>query len=220
MKRAKTNERLMKHIRAVDDIIKTDPRFDDITEIEHKGYILFKVAHDENAGVTDEFFHIPTKKRSNVPRSSFDSTREIDKVTNDDDDLIDLDEDENSLNLGKADELGLKNFKKEQEAVIEDDDLDEKQDSVSSQIEAQTEKMEEGKEETEAHKEKEEFEDDSILDDIDDNTTEDNDSLLDDLDEDDDDDDEDDPLSAEERKSIEKAYVNQIRDALAINEDK
>ena len=103
MKRAKTNERLMKHIRAVDDIIKTDPRFDDITEIEHKGYILFKVAHDENAGVTDEFFHIPTKKKSNVPRSSFDSTREIDKVTNDDDDLIDLDEDENSLNLGKAD---------------------------------------------------------------------------------------------------------------------
>lgn len=220
MKRAKTNERLMKHIRAVDDIIKTDPRFDDITEIEHKGYILFKVAHDENAGVTDEFFHIPTKKKSNVPRSSFDSTREIDKVTNDDDDLIDLDEDENSLNLGKADELGLKNFKKEQEAVIDDDDLEEKQDSVSSQIETQTEKMEEGKEETEAHKEKEEFEDDSILDDIDDDATQDDDSLLDDLDEDDDDEDEDDPLSAEERKSIEKAYVNQIRDALAISEDK
>ena len=81
----------------------TDPRFDDITEFERKGYILFQVAKDTKAGVDNAYFGIEEAPVSSTPRSSRDASKDIDSLTAKDDDNLDLmDEDVVTIGTNKG----------------------------------------------------------------------------------------------------------------------
>lgn len=55
--RAKTNESLAKKIRQINDKMLSDSRFDEISEYERQGYIVFVIARDKNTGVDDEYIN-------------------------------------------------------------------------------------------------------------------------------------------------------------------
>lgn len=103
MKRAKSNERLSKFIKQIEDIIETEPRFDGITDYERKGYILFTVAHDEKVETNNKYFGIEEKQVNRTPRMSSDVSKDIDSITKNDDDskddFLDL-LDDSSVDLG------------------------------------------------------------------------------------------------------------------------
>ena len=115
MKRAKRSKSLRKKIDMVNDIIKTDPRFDGITEYERKGYIVFKIAHDEEVGINDESFGISKQDVGPRFRNSADAAKAIDKMVAerqdteiDDDKFVISNDEENTLpvkdpnNISKA----------------------------------------------------------------------------------------------------------------------
>lgn len=90
-KRAKGSKSLRDHIKAIEDIMETDARFDGISEYLRKGYIIFKVAHDEGVGVNDETFGIETATREMKPRLSNEAAKEADSIidqSEDNDDLL------------------------------------------------------------------------------------------------------------------------------------
>lgn len=90
-KRAKGSKSLRDHIQAIEDIMETDARFDGISEYLRKGYIIFKVAHDEGVGVNDETFGIETATREMKPRLSNEAAKEADAIidqSEDNDDLL------------------------------------------------------------------------------------------------------------------------------------
>jgi len=105
-KRASKNESLKKKMKAVEELIDTDPRFDNISPHERKGYILFVVARDEKTGVNNEYFGIEDPKKSKDgyvpnPRLSSEANKEIESlVMRDDEDFTDFFSDENEVNLG------------------------------------------------------------------------------------------------------------------------
>ena len=78
-KRAKNSNSLKKKIDAINDIIDTDPRFDGITDYERKGYIVFKVAHDEKVGINDESFGIAEGEVDKRYRNSHEAAQAISK---------------------------------------------------------------------------------------------------------------------------------------------
>lgn len=81
MERAKKNKNLENKIKALNDIIDTDARFDDISDYERHGYILFKIARDEQTGVNDEYFGITNSDNFERRfRNSHDAAKEIDKI--------------------------------------------------------------------------------------------------------------------------------------------
>lgn len=80
--RAKNNKRLTEHIKAVNDILQTDPRFEGISEYERRGYILFKVAKDDNIFPEDYFGQrTATGTTINVPRLSSEVNKEVESYT-------------------------------------------------------------------------------------------------------------------------------------------
>ena len=80
-RRAKNHKKVAEHIKAVNEIIDTDPRFDGISDYERKGYILFMVAKDTKSGVDNGYFGIEEVKKDTTPRLSSDANVEIDKIT-------------------------------------------------------------------------------------------------------------------------------------------
>lgn len=123
MKRAKSNERLSKFIKQIEDIIETEPRFDGITDYERKGYILFTVAHDEKVETNNKYFGIEEKQVNRTPRMSSDVSKDIDSITKNDDDskddFLDL-LDDSSVDLGVS--------PKKPDLPYEDDEIKEKDD--------------------------------------------------------------------------------------------
>lgn len=127
-KRAKNNDRLASRMKAVGELIDTDPRFDGITDHERKGYILFVVAHDEKTGVNNEYFGIEHKKGEPYKpssRLSSDANREIEALVKeeDEDDLTDFYSDEAELDLGtnKTDKPAVPDISK---ATVQEDEDD------------------------------------------------------------------------------------------------
>lgn len=121
--RAKTNEGLQNHIKAVNDLINSDARFDGITEYERKAYILYKVAKDNETGITDESFGIKNNKPF-VRQSSADVGKNIDRMIknrqqDDDDYLLDDNKafilDDGGSNFAFKDDPPPNNKKKEEE---------------------------------------------------------------------------------------------------------
>lgn len=83
MERAKKNKNLENKIKALNDIIDTDARFDDISDYERHGYILFKIARDEQTGVNDEYFGISSDSHQRRFRNSHEAAEEIEKIEED-----------------------------------------------------------------------------------------------------------------------------------------
>ena len=83
MARAKNNPHLAEFIKKIEEIIETEPRFDGITDYEHKGYILFTVARDKTVETNNDYFGIKEETIKRVPRMSSDVAKEVDSFTND-----------------------------------------------------------------------------------------------------------------------------------------
>ena len=83
MARAKNNPHLSEFIKKIEEIIETEPRFDGITDYEHKGYILFTVARDKTVETNNDYFGIKEETVKRVPRMSSDVAKEVDSFTND-----------------------------------------------------------------------------------------------------------------------------------------
>lgn len=102
MKRAKTNPRLMDRINKLNQIIDTDPRFDGITDVERKGYILFVIAKKKDeTGIDNEYFGIESQTATG-PRLSSDNMKAIDAIMEESDDINFDDDDFLSLGEGKG----------------------------------------------------------------------------------------------------------------------
>lgn len=67
VQRAKSNQSLKLHMQKVDSFMKTDPRFDGISEYERRAYIVFAVAKDNNTGVDDGYIQYRHEHRDFVP---------------------------------------------------------------------------------------------------------------------------------------------------------
>ena len=67
VQRAKSNPSLKTHMQKVDSFMKTDPRFDGISEYERRAYIVFAVAKDDNTGVDDNYIQYRHDHRDFVP---------------------------------------------------------------------------------------------------------------------------------------------------------
>lgn len=98
MERAKKNKNLENKIKALNDIIDTDARFDDISDYERHGYILFKIARDEQTGVNDKYFGIISdSSKERRFRNSHEAAEEIGKI--DEDPMDDIYDDSNTTIL-------------------------------------------------------------------------------------------------------------------------
>lgn len=94
MNRAKNNTGLQNHIQAVNDIINSDSRFDGISDYERKAYILYKVAKDNETGISDESFGIKSVSTQGMRKSSAEVSKDVNhmiksKINDDDDYLLD-----------------------------------------------------------------------------------------------------------------------------------
>lgn len=98
--RAKKNKRIAEHLKKVNDIIDTDPRFDGITELERHGYLLFVVGHSNESGVNNDYFGIDEKQGPSGPRLSSDNMKEIDAII--EEKGWSIDDDEDFLSLGTS----------------------------------------------------------------------------------------------------------------------
>ena len=101
-KRAKNSKTVREHIKKINEMMDTDPRFDDATEFERKGYILFQVAKDTKAGVDNDYFGIEEGKVNSRPRGSRDAEKAIDSITSKDDDDLSLDDDIVTIGTNKS----------------------------------------------------------------------------------------------------------------------
>lgn len=103
MARAKNNPHLAEFIKKIEEIIETEPRFDGISDYEHKGYILFTVARDKTVETNNDYFGIKEETIKRVPRMSSDVAKEVDSFTNDKDDEDDLSFlDDDTVELGSS----------------------------------------------------------------------------------------------------------------------
>lgn len=84
MRNSKNSKSAQERIKFVENILDTDARFEGITPYERKAYILYKVAKDLNAGVTDEDFGITAQDMPRLPmKNSRDNQIENDRITKD-----------------------------------------------------------------------------------------------------------------------------------------
>ena len=116
-RRARTNKSVADHIAAINHAIDTDARFDGISELERKGYILFTVAHDEKVGIDNKYFNIEDEELPRKPRLSSDVSKEVKSIS---DDTLSLDN-EGSVSLGKNN-TGKPVVPDISKAKVEDDD--------------------------------------------------------------------------------------------------
>lgn len=212
--RAKNNKRLAEHIKAVNDFMDTDPRFDGISTYERRGYIVFAVGKDEG-GLNDDYFGKRTETGTtiNVPRLSSDANREINQYTQKEVDDSFLYDDNSKVVLSNGEpsqNVSSSNSKKKEsdDDNKEDDDLllsDPNESSIAEMKDTPTTTT------TESTKEEDE-EIDLSLDDEDTNKSTDT--------KEDDSSDDEEELSREEQMERLKTYKKQIVDALKLDKSK
>ena len=111
MKRAESSENLAKKIKFYENAMASDPSFDDISDYERKGYILYKVAHDDTIGITDKSFGLSKESIRKVRKTSADTAKDLNNVTEEMPDMSD--DGDSTIVLGKTDEKKLEALKKE-----------------------------------------------------------------------------------------------------------
>ena len=102
MSRAEKNPNLMNRIKKIREIMDSDPRFDDATETEKKGYILFTVGKSKKTGIDHAYFGIEESSMdSQRPQLSSETAKEIDRIVQiKDDDDFNFDDEFDTVILG------------------------------------------------------------------------------------------------------------------------
>ena len=130
--RSKSNKSLAKKIKALNDFMDTDARFDGISDYERQGYIIFKIARDDTVETNDDYFGVKNDQKAPRFRNSHDAAIEIEKVTSDkENDTEDFYDDSKTAVLSDADPMipFKEDDKKEEEK--EDDSLTLEEDATS-----------------------------------------------------------------------------------------
>ncbi len=81
--RSKKSKQLASKIKSLQDMMDSDARFDDCTDYEKHGYILWNIAHDDTVETNDDYFGIKATKEAKQQRSirnSHDAKLELDKM--------------------------------------------------------------------------------------------------------------------------------------------
>ena len=102
--RAKSSKNLNKKIEFYKKAMASDPRFDDINEYEYKGYILYKVAHDDSIGITDKSFGLAQEAFRGARKSSADINKQMKNIV---EEAPDMDDDDSTIVLGTTDKNKL-----------------------------------------------------------------------------------------------------------------
>ena len=135
MRNSKNSKSAQDRIKFVENILDTDARFEGISDYERKAYILYKVAKDLNAGVTDEDFGITSVEAPRLPmRNSKDNQIENEKILNKKEAFKDNDDyllkDNKFVISENNDDIPFKSSEKQKEVVtpntninVTDDDL-------------------------------------------------------------------------------------------------
>ena len=118
MRRAKTNKNLEKKIKALNEFMDTDARFDDISDYERQGYIIFKIARDDKVETNDDYFGVKADQKAPRFRNSHDAALEIDKIGEDTETTDDFYDDSKTAVLSDADPMIP--FKDDKESKKED----------------------------------------------------------------------------------------------------
>ena len=131
IQRSKSNKSLAKKIKAMNDFMDTDARFDGISDYERQGYIVFKIARDESVETNDDYFGVKNDQKVPRFRNSHDAALEIEKITEDKDTTEDFYDDSKTAVLSDADPMiPFKDVTKE-ETKEEDDSLTLEEDITS-----------------------------------------------------------------------------------------
>lgn len=134
MNRAKSNKNLEKKIKALNDFMDTDARFDDISDYERQGYIIFKIARDDSVETNDDYFGVKADQKAPRFRNSHDAAIEIEKVTEEKDtDTEDFYDDSKTAVLSDADPMIP--FKDDEPKEEEHDDSLELTEDITSDAE-------------------------------------------------------------------------------------
>ena len=83
IKRSKKSKQLASKIKALQDTMDSDARFDDATDYEKQGFVLWKIANDNTVETNDDYFGIKANKeaqKQRVIRNSKDAKLELDKI--------------------------------------------------------------------------------------------------------------------------------------------
>lgn len=81
--RSKKSKQLAGKIKALQDMMDSDARFDDCNDYEKHGYILWNIAHDDTVETNDDYFGIKANKETKQQRAirnSRDAKLELDKM--------------------------------------------------------------------------------------------------------------------------------------------
>ena len=134
MNRAKSNKNLEKKIKALNDFMDTDARFDDVSDYERQGYIIFKIARDDTVETNDDYFGVKADQKAPRFRNSHDAAIEIEKVTEEKDtDAEDFYDDSKTAVLSDADPMIP--FKDDEPKEEEHDDSLEPTEDITSDAE-------------------------------------------------------------------------------------
>ena len=193
--RAKKNSKLAQKIKEVNDRIDTDATFDGIDDYLRHGYILTVVAHDMGTGIDDKFFGIENNAQPQKRfRNSKDAADDIEKVTSDNGDKVDIYDDNDTLSLNKSNAALPYKEEKTKEPPVKEELLTEENPVLEDYLE---EDMEDDSEDTKTS-----------------NST-DNEIHMDEAVSDDDD---DDTIDEETQKKIIAKYKNDIEQELNMND--
>ena len=194
IKRAKSSKQLTEKIRALENIMDSDARFDDASEYEKKGFVLWRIANDDTVETNDDYFGIKANKeaqKQRMVRNSHDARLELDKLN--EEPMEDIYDDSKTFSVSSNDPvIPFKETKKK-------DKKEEKNNSITLE-ESPTADSELAIDE----EEKKEDNKSDITPDIE-------------IDDSFDDDEEDFQLSDEEQKKIINQYKDELETALGIN---
>ena len=194
IKRAKSSKQLTEKIRALENIMDSDARFDDASEYEKKGFVLWRIANDDTVETNDDYFGIKANKeaqKQRMVRNSHDARLELDKLN--EEPMEDIYDDSKTFSVSSNDPvIPFKETKKK-------DKQEEKNNSITLE-ESPTADSELAIDE----EEKKEDNKSDITPDIE-------------IDDSFDDDEEDFQLSDEEQKKIINQYKDELETALGIN---
>jgi len=125
LNRAKKSKQLAGKIKALQDMMDSDARFDDCNEYEKHGYILWNIAHDDTVETNDDYFGIKANKeakKQRMVRNSRDAKLELDKMN--EEPVDDIYNDDQTIVVSSNDPvLPFKDTTKKKEVKKEDTSL-------------------------------------------------------------------------------------------------
>ena len=123
IKRSKNSKQLAEKIKALQNIMDSDARFDDASDYEKQGFVLWRIANDDTVETNDDYFGIKANKeaqKQRMVRNSHDARLELDKLN--EEPMEDIYDDSKTFSVSSNDPvIPFKDTKKNDKKVEEKD---------------------------------------------------------------------------------------------------